>query len=209
MSEERKLTRAEEERLSDFEKVEEEYQSRGYARTVLTVDIRKANLLSFAILAAAAVVYGGIFFLVRGAEPFLSGGRIISFMVIIAVLVLTVVHEMIHGLTWIIVSGGSPRDISFGVDVKHASPYCSCRVPMKRSAYITGALMPLVVLGIIPFIPSVILGSVPLLTIAVIMTSAATGDIMIVKKISGYKSTANELLVIDHPVLPGAVVFEK
>ena len=66
MSEERKLTRAEEERLSDFEMVEEEYKSRGYARTVLTVDIRKANLLSFAILAAAAVVYGGIFFLVIG-----------------------------------------------------------------------------------------------------------------------------------------------
>ena len=97
MPEERKLTRKKKKRLSDFEKVEEEYKSRGYVKTVLTVDIQKANLLSFAILAAAAVVYGGIFFLVRGAGPFLSSGRIISFKVIIAVLVLTVVST---GMFW-------------------------------------------------------------------------------------------------------------
>lgn len=39
------------------------------------------------------------------------------------------------------------------------TPYCHCDVPLSKRAYIAGALMPLIVLGILPGIVGVVIGS--------------------------------------------------
>ena len=209
MEKERKLTEAEQKRLEMFMETEEKLIGEGYTENLLTVDLTKANILSVAVLFLTAAAFTFIFILINGKEPFAQMRRLLSPALIAAFLVLTVVHELIHGLTWTVCSKGTFADIAFGIDMKHLAPYCCCRVPLSKKSHLTGTLMPLILLGIVPFVISLITASVSLLAISVLMTDAATGDIMIALKVARYRMKGEELLVIDHPVEAGCAVFER
>ena len=93
---------------------------------------------------------------------------------------LIVLHELIHGITWSLFTENRMKDIEFGVMWKYLTPYCTCRKSLKRGQYITGTLMPTIVLGFIPAIASII---------------------------SGRQS--RDTLFHDHPYEAGLVVFDK
>ncbi|MBR2781404.1 MAG: DUF3267 domain-containing protein [Eubacteriaceae bacterium] len=93
--------------------------------------------------------------------------------------------------------------------MKHLAPYCCCTAALQKRSHLIGTLIPLILLGIVPFVISIFTASVFWLWVTVIMTAAATGDIMIAVKLLRYKKTGSELLVIDHPVDAGTVVFER
>ena len=61
------------------------------------------------------------------------------------------------------------KDIEFGVMWKYLTPYCTCRKSLKRGQYITGNLMPTIVLGFIPAIASIISGSLFVFAVAELM----------------------------------------
>ena len=126
-----------------------------------------------------------------------------------AFVVLIVVHELIHGLTWSRFTPNGFKDVEFGVMWNALAPYCACNAPLKKGPYILGALMPLVILGIIPLIVAFCIGSVPLLYIGALMVVGATGDILIVLKLLGHKSTATDVLLYEHPTEGGSVIFER
>ena len=69
--------------------------------------------------------------------------------------------------------------------------------------------MPLVLLGILPMIVGILVGSAPVMFMGVIMADAAAGDILIVWKILRCRTTAEQVLYIDHPTQAGGVLFEK
>ena len=209
MAKERKLTAAEENRLASFRETEKRLGEEGYRETLLTIKMGAANALSIVLMFVTAAVYVFIFFKANGTDPFSSWDSLMPLKVLGAVLVLTVVHELVHGLSWVIFSPATFSDISFGVDMQHLAPYCCCTAPLKRKNHLAGTLMPLVLLGIVPFVISVFTASLFLLTVSVMMTAAATGDIMIAAKLIRFRMTGNELLVIDHPVDAGTVVFER
>lgn len=62
-------------------------------------------------------------------------------------LMLTVVHELIHGITWGIFAEKHFQSINFGVIWKMLTLYCHCSVPLKKWQYVLGAAMPTLVLG--------------------------------------------------------------
>ncbi|MCR4894926.1 MAG: DUF3267 domain-containing protein [Eubacteriales bacterium] len=209
MAKERKLTEAEEKRLASFHETEQRLAAEGYRETMLTISMNAANTLSIVFLAVTALIYAVIFIKVNGTVPFETLGSFMPLSVIAAVLVLTVVHELVHGISWVIFSPATFSDIAFGIDMKHLAPYCCCTVALQKRSHLIGTLMPLMLLGIVPFVISIFAASVFWLWVAVIMTAAATGDIMIAAKLISYKKTGSELLVIDHPVEAGTVVFER
>ena len=69
--------------------------------------------------------------------------------------------------------------------------------------------MPLFLLGVLPMLAGILLGSMSTLFMGIIMADSAAGDIQIVWKILRYKSGAAELVYVDHPTQGGGVVFEK
>ena len=209
MAKERKLTEAEEKRLASFHETEQRLAAEGYRETMLTISMNAANTLSIVFMVVTAMIYAVIFIKINGTVPFEIRGSLMPLGVIAAVLVLTVVHELVHGLSWVIFSPATFADIAFGIDMKHLAPYCCCTAPLQRRSHLIGTLMPLMLLGIVPFVISIFTASVFWLWVAVIMTAAATGDIMIAVKLLRYKKTGSELLVIDHPVDAGTVVFER
>ncbi len=203
----RKLTKDEIRRLGIFEELGRSMEQEGYKKTSLTIDMKKASIFSFVLFLIAAVIFGALFIAVNGFDFDMTTTDIIVFTV--AVLALTVVHELVHGATWAIFAEEHFKDISFGIMLEHLAPYCSCRTPLSKGQYITGALMPLIVTGIIPAVIAVITGSWTLLLIGVALISGAAGDILIVRNILRYRTPSPDVRYIDHPTEGGGVIFEK
>ena len=206
---ERKLTKAEAERLSVFQKKIEELEAEGYIKTNLTTSGAKANTLGicYGFLTALPFI---IWYAVRGglnSTPQESGLLwLVIFLAIIFLLI--IMHELIHGLTWSFFTKNRFRSISFGVIWKSLNPYCTCNEPLSKSHYIAGLLMPWLLLGIIPCIIAVFIHSRFLMYIGVIMTLSAGGDLLILQMILSHK-TNGSALYLDHPTDIGLVCLEK
>jgi hypothetical protein len=204
----RALTPAEEKRLRRFETLCGEMEEKGYRKCDLTVGIVRANVLTIVMAVPICAV---AVFLFRRLNPDsgygLSGTQLILWLV--GMLALTVVHEGIHGLTWSFFAPGGFKDIEFGFMKQYLTPYCTCGMPLKKRPYIAGALMPLVVLGIVPWIVSLLCGSTLLLYLSLVMILGAGGDMLIVFELLRHRSSAAEQLVCDHPTQAGCVLFER
>ena len=204
----RKLSPAEERRLRAFEALAESMGARGYRRVELTVGIVKANVFAVVLLIPLLIVGIGLFLLInRGAGRGFAGINPILFFVLLFALI--VIHELIHGLSWAIFAEHHWKDIEFGFMKQYLTPYCTCGVPLSKGQYIFGALMPLVLLGLIPMLVGILTGSLQTLLMGIIMADAAAGDILIVWKILRYRSGAESIVYIDHPTQAGGVIFEK
>ena len=123
---------------------------------------------------------------------------------LLAYVVGIIVHELIHGLAWLAVTRQSFSHLAFGVMA--GAVYCHIDVPMRKRTYVFGAVMPLVLLGIIPTIVAIIVGSLFWLILGVMFTTCAIGDIMIVWKI---RREPADSLIYDHPTAAGCVVYHK
>lgn len=110
---ERRLTPAEQKRRSAFEALCAQMARTGYRQKDFLIGILQANTLSILMmlpfLALAAWLY----------SPFLAAGNSFFpdaqfFLLFLAVLVLLVIHECLHGLTWALFAPRHFASISFG-----------------------------------------------------------------------------------------------
>ena len=122
-------------------------------------------------------------------------------------LLLIFVHELIHGITWAVFAKKGRKAISFGFNPQYLSPYCTCNEPLKKGKYITGALMPTLLLGLLTAAGAIVTGSAVLFCISAVMIFAGGGDLTIVLKLLRYKTESSEVLYLDHPYQAGLVVF--
>ena len=208
----RELTEAEKRRLAQFEKLTEQMIEKGYKKVELTVGIMKANTFALILLAPAVVIGFGLFLMVNGGIEFESirGLPITGFLIFMAVyLVLVVVHELIHGFSWALFTEHHFQDIEFGFMKEYLTPYCTCAAPLTKYGHMTGTVMPLIILGILPLVISWMTGSALLLWIGLLMTVSAGGDILIILLLLKHKSSSAQQLVYDHPTQAGSVVFER
>ena len=204
----RRLSPAEEKRLKRFEETCAELERQGYVKKELTVGIVKANVVTMLLAIPICAVCVLLFHLVNpGSSYALDFTGMIVWLV--SMFALTVVHEGVHGLTWSRFTPNGFRDIDFGFMKEYLTPYCTCATPLSKGAYIAGALMPLIVLGILPWIESMITGSTLLLYISLVMILAAGGDMLIVLEVLKARSDGKEQLIYDHPTQAGCVLFER
>lgn len=185
-------------------------ESYGYIKTEKTMGIIKANLITilFSIPTVAIIIYA--YSEINDIDDF-SNFLEQSNLVILAIsfIFLSVVHELLHGLTWACFTPRGTKDIRFGFILKYLTPYASCKVPLKKSKYILGVLMPLIVLGIIPTIFGFFIASPIITTIGITFAVGAGGDVLMAIIILTYKHKGLDLLVYDHPTKMGVTIFEK
>ena len=205
---ERKLTPAEQKRKAAFEATCAEMARAGYRQKDFLIGVLQANTLSLLVmlpfLALAAWAYAP--FIAAGGSFFLDGQ---FFLLFLAILVLLVVHECIHGLTWSLFAPNHFASISFGVIWKALTPYCTCNAPLKRWQYVLGAAMPTLVLGIGLTAAAAVLHQNALFLLAEIMILGGGGDFLILLHMFRCRPASGELLCLDHPYECGFVAFEK
>lgn len=114
-----------------------------------------------------------------------------------------VVHELIQGLTAVWYGGVRWQQIKFGVIWKAMTPYCRSTVPLTTHKYRVVVIMPLIVLGLIPYGIALATRNKWLMVFDVFFTLAAIGDIMILWMMRNLRP---DELVQDHPSKVGLLV---
>lgn len=189
----------------------------GYKKELLTFDLMKANLYAIVAIIPVLILYGVPFFLLWrnsfikvALKSFIDNhnlgiwGNAISILLVMTIGIIA--HELIHGITWARYTKNGFKSITFGVLWKMLTPYCHCSEPLKVKHYITGAIMPAIILGFLPFVYSLFTGNVLWLFFGIFFTMSAVGDLMIVNLVR--KEDMNSL-VLDHPSEVGCYVFRK
>ena len=115
------------------------------------------------------------------------------------------IHELIHGLAWANYAKKKMKSITFGFNVKELMPYCHCKEALAARAYKIGVFAPVIVLGSGYFLLSLLFPNTELILLSAFNIFMAAGDLMIFWS----ARSIHEGLVIDHPELPGFVVFTK
>jgi len=179
-----------------------------------SINLFKANIVSFVILVVAAVIFGGFFFLlndsfsnpmVEASEKSPWAGILLPFVFLVILLVGIVAHELIHGITFAIFAPRGYHSVSYGVLWKSLTPYAHCDDPLRKSHYICALLMPFLILGVAPAVVSLFNGSFFWLIFGVLFIAAAAGDLMMTWMI--WKENP-EFMVLDHPSEAGYFIFE-
>lgn len=176
-----------------------------FRRVDRSVTLLRANFLMVYFALPSVVLLGGVFVLFWDATRLLSvltGGYTTS---LIVLLVGILAHEAIHGLTWKISTGKPFGVITFGFDWKTITPYAHCSEAMPVNDYRLGAVMPLIVLGIVPSLFAIAGGQGGLMVFGLFFTFAAGGDMLILWLLRDISPPA---LVEDHPSQAGCYVLE-
>jgi hypothetical protein len=90
-------------------------------------------------------------------------------------------HELIHGLFFGLFAKDGFKAIKICWIKKSYTFGCFCRNELKIKHFIIGTIMPMIILGIIPAIISIIIGNIPLLVFGILYISASGGDMLIIK----------------------------
>lgn len=184
-----------------------------------TIDLTKANKFALFVNIPWLVLFALPYFLIWGEQfsfnfikeslPNYGLWSIILYPITIVLFMIIpiVVHELIHGLFFGIYAKSGFKSISFGVLWKYLTPYCHCNEPLLLKHYIIGAIMPGIILGLIPSILALVLGSMPLLILGWYMTIGAAGDIMIIKLL--WSEDKSNSYVLDHPSEAGCYIYRE
>ena len=198
-------------RLERVNALRAQLEAQGYSCRELTRSLKGAGVLSVVYALPFALILSGIFFLKNpeAIGKILSAGFTEVLLFFVVILLLMVVHELVHGLTWGLCAKKKFKTIEFGILKSTMTPYCYCGEALPKSAYLAGSFMPCLVLGLLPSVAAILTGSVFLMLIGLCMTLAAGGDLMVMTDLLRYKPKATQMICMDHPVECGLLIFER
>jgi hypothetical protein len=133
-------------------------------------------------------------------------GRLSILWMLIILLAGIILHELIHGITFLLFCKKGFKSIEFGIMWKYLAPYCHCKEPLPVRPYIIGALMPAILLGLLPAVFGLITGKFILLMFGMIFLIASGGDFLIVWLLHSQPKNSQ---VLDHESKVGCYILEK
>ncbi len=145
---------------------------------IYTTTVAKANLFAIILMLPITALYSIPYGFLWGVENLLESIDWFLIWLIPVFLIGAVVHELFHGLTWAVFAKNGWKSIKFGIKWNLLTPYCHCKEPLKKTEYFLGAIMPLILMGILPGIYAIITGNAFVLLFAIFFSWAAGGDIL-------------------------------
>ena len=171
-----------------------------------TIKMGKANLLALLYGIPMIAILILPYYLLYGAESTNELRAFFKFSIFIpSIIIGIIVHEAIHGLTWAIAAKIPISEIKFGFQIKTFTPYAHCKVPINIVTYRTGTVMPFLILGIAPYIYSLITQNHVVLGFSLFFSFTAIGDLVILW-IS--RHIPSDKKVQDHPTEGGVIVSD-
>lgn len=157
-----------------------------------------ANFLAVPLFMAIFIFMAGVYFPIHGfVKLYEFGNTGFVFFVFLPIVILgATLHELIHGICFVIFSDNKLSDLKFGAKWSTLTLYAHCQKPVTARAYKISTAMPGIILGIIPALISFVTGSFSLFMFAAIFTTAAAGDFIILLIL---KNVDKNIFVEDHP----------
>ncbi len=172
----------------------------------LTLDLRKAQITGGLLGLTLVFVLLLPYYLIFGTEAVMKIRAFFLLSVFIPSIIVGIfVHEFIHGLTWAVAAKIGLSNIKFGFQLKSLTPYAHSKLPMKTNAYRIGAAMPLLLMGVLPYLFALISNSSYAIGFGLFFSFVAAGDIMIlwlIRKLPEYQ------LIQDHPSKGGVILLD-
>lgn len=202
----RQLTPAEQRRKEVFDAKCEEMYEKGYTKSDLTFSVTKANMYAVIIMLPFLIGFMVWFFVVNLNRLSFHYGLIDFLILIVCMVLLTIIHELIHGITWATFANRHFKSIEFGVVWKMLTPYCTCSDTLTKLQYIIGAAMPTIIVGIIPAIIAIYCNHFLLFLVFWVLIAGGGGDALIILKILQHRSKGKECVYLDIKTL-GLIQF--
>lgn len=188
------------------------FNEQEYEKDLMIIDIPKAGKIGMVITIPTFLIFGVLFYLFHKdvivsliSTPVSWGMFAINIFKALVIYIFGIVlHELIHGITWALFLKDGFKSIKFGIIREYLTPYCHSKGPMKIKHYLLGAIMPAIVLGIVPAVLGVILGNLWLTIFGVVFTTAAIGDFMVINFL---KNENMNHYAQDHPSEAGCYVY--
>jgi hypothetical protein len=119
-----------------------------------------------------------------------------------------IIHELIHGVFFMIYTKKGLKSIKFGIMPvnKLFTPYCNCIEKIKIKHYRIAVIMPTIIIGIVPAMVSLFIGNLALFIYSIIFIGSGAGDILIIMKTIKEK---NNTWVLDHPSECGFYIYRQ
>jgi len=174
--------------------------------TEYTIPMGKVNLLAFLFILPILGLFLFPYIFLWDFTSVKEGYRLLLKNIIVIIIGGVILHELLHGLTWAIFTKQGFKQIKFGMNWKYLTPYTHFKKPIKVKFYLLGALMPLLIMGILPTIYGIISGNGFYLLFGIFFTWAAAGDM--IASIRLFRLPMN-LLVQDHPDTLGFIIYNK
>ena len=169
----------------------------------LSISMARANIIVLFISVPVALLQVLIFVMLHGMDNLaITWGSFLLFAVLLGI----GMHELIHGISWVIFGRKPFSAIKFGFQWKTVTPYAHLKEPVEVNAYRIGGFMPGFILGILPYGLSLLLGDGNLFWFSLVHTAAAGGDWLILWLLRNVKLAT---LVEDHPTNAGCYVLES
>lgn len=116
-------------------------------------------------------------------------------------------HEIVHGIFFAIFAKKSFYSVKFGILYKPVFAfYCHCKEPLKRKQYMIAAIMPLILIGILPSIYGFYNKNLLLIVIGFILTLGALGDVFMFKLLM---KENKDIFILDHPSEIGYYILKN
>ena len=173
-------------------------------RRDLSIPMARANVIVLFASLPAAITQFVIFVALHGTEKAIPTWS--PTLLIFALLLGILVHELIHGISWVLFGRKPFSSVQLGFQWKTLTPYAHLRESVEVNAYRLGALLPGFILGLLVYILSLVLGDGNLFLFGLLHTSAAGGDWLVLWLLRHVKSGA---LVQDHPTQAGCYVLDS
>ncbi len=169
----------------------------------LSISMAQANLIVLFLSIPVVIAQFALFILLHGTAGLQPTGNLAALAA--AVLVGVAIHELIHGLSWVFFGNKSWRAVRFGFQWKTLTPYAHLTEPVEINAYRWGGFLPGFLLGIVPYLLSLVLANGNLFWFSVAHTSAAGGDWLVLWLLRKVQAGTQ---VEDHPTRAGCYVLE-
>ena len=181
-----------------------------YTKEKVTINLVWANIFGVIMLIPIVLIYILPYRLVWKGSPHFANFSLNhlfekEWLVFLCIVAGVVAHELIHGIVWARYAKNGFKSIKFGVMWKMITPYCHCKEPLNVRQYIIGAMMPAIILGLIPAILAIVIGNVALLVFGMVFTVAGCGDFLIIHALRNEKK---DTFVEDHPSEAGCFVYK-
>ncbi len=181
-------------------------------KTEYTISIGRANFIALLLILPIGVILLAPLLLVHGISIInlqeLSASSVVfgALKFAIAVSLGVFAHELLHALGWVFFTKNFWRSIRFGIKWEYLTPYCHCKEPLKRIPFLIGAVLPLLVLGLLPAAYAILKGSFLIWFFGFFFTIAAGGDIIAIWMLRKVKKGQ---LIQDHPTELGFIILDK
>jgi hypothetical protein len=171
----------------------------------LSISMTTASLYMLVAMVPLMLLLVLLYCAVWGSDMFVADlYRFMGWESLLPVLLIGVpVHELIHGIGWVLFGKISIRDVRFGL--KSLTPYTHCKVPIRAKAYRMGAFMPGLMLGILPYVIGIMVGNGWIMAFGLLYILAAGGDLLVLWIL---RDVNREAWVEDHPSRAGCYVME-